>query len=345
MGRLSGSGKKAMAILSSDEGKSWSEPVQLQTVPPTNAKIWGQKIEDGNYVLALCPTKSDRYPLCLSLSNDGINFEQFHIIHDELPIKRFGGKGKNNGPQYVRGIAEGNGNPPGSDLWLTYSVSKEDIWVSRIPVPVRFEITKHAQDHFDGLDIGEDLSDWSLYKPFWAQISVADNPKGTGKCLMLEDEDPYDYSRAVRHFPKSHNVHIEFSVIPAQNNLGRLEIEVLGERGERTSFISFNNEGIIEYSDGCDVMEVMKYNSFEELKLSIELNCIDKQYTFEINDDKKISSAKFIEDVEAVQRLLFRTGEYRGLYPVIDKMRKEDLPRSDEPTKKAIFYIDNIVTN
>jgi len=41
---------------------------------------------------------------------------------------RFSGIFKNLGPQYVRGIEEGNGNPPGLHLWNTYSMNKEDIW-------------------------------------------------------------------------------------------------------------------------------------------------------------------------------------------------------------------------
>lgn len=58
---------------------------------------------------------------------------------------RYGGNYKSHGPQYVRGIQEGNGIPEDGDLWLSYSVNKEDMWVSRIQVPVQLEATAHAK--------------------------------------------------------------------------------------------------------------------------------------------------------------------------------------------------------
>ena len=40
---------------------------------------------------------------------------------------RYGGNYKSRGPQYVRGIQEGNGIPKDSDMWVSYSMNKEDI--------------------------------------------------------------------------------------------------------------------------------------------------------------------------------------------------------------------------
>ena len=44
---------------------------------------------------------------------------------------------KSRGPQYVRGMQEGNGIPKDSDMWVSYSMNKEDIWVAHVPVPVK----------------------------------------------------------------------------------------------------------------------------------------------------------------------------------------------------------------
>jgi hypothetical protein len=30
-----------------------------------------------------------------------------------------------------------DGTPPGGNMWVTYSMNKEDIWISKIPVPVK----------------------------------------------------------------------------------------------------------------------------------------------------------------------------------------------------------------
>ena len=81
---------------------------------------------------------------------------------------RYGGNYKSHGPQYVRGIQEGNGIPEDGDLWLSYSVNKEDMWVSRIQVPVQLEATAHAKDDFSQAEKLADLTDWNLYSPLWA---------------------------------------------------------------------------------------------------------------------------------------------------------------------------------
>ena len=61
---------------------------------------------------------------------------------------RYGGNYKSFGPQYVRGIQEGNGTPHDGDLWVTYSVNKDVLWGSHIPVPCLAHASAHADDNF-----------------------------------------------------------------------------------------------------------------------------------------------------------------------------------------------------
>ena len=81
-------------------------------------------------------------------------------LHGEVPPRRFAGLYKNAGPQYVRGIEEGNGKPPGSYLWNTYSMNKEDIWVTRTRVPVTGVVTQQVRETFEGLGSAEQLEYW-----------------------------------------------------------------------------------------------------------------------------------------------------------------------------------------
>ncbi len=90
----------------------------------------------------------DRQPLCVALSDNGLNFNYLSVVHGEVPEKRFWGTAKRQGAQYVRGIVEGNGNPPGDDLWVVYSVNKEDMWISRIPVPISRMVEGAVRDDF-----------------------------------------------------------------------------------------------------------------------------------------------------------------------------------------------------
>ncbi len=67
-------------------------------------------------------------------------------MHGEVSPMRYGGNYKSAGPQYVRGILEGNGTPPDGKLWVSYSVNKEDIWVASVPVPVTSEVKENANE-------------------------------------------------------------------------------------------------------------------------------------------------------------------------------------------------------
>src|SRR5207249_7522293 len=92
------------------------------------------------------------------------------------------------------------GDPPGNDMWLTYSGNKEDIWISRVPVPIRYKIEGPVEDTFDSLTVGGKIPDWNIYAPRWAPAGIAAFPNARNRSLQLEDKDPYDYARAVRVF-------------------------------------------------------------------------------------------------------------------------------------------------
>jgi hypothetical protein len=338
-GRTIGLWKSSLAMISDDNGKTWSDAVKLPSIPPTTAKIWAQKTDDGNFAITLCPTTQKRYPLCISVSEDGINFGQFYTVHDEVPPKRFGGSSKNEGPQYVRGIAEGNGNPTGSDLWITYSVSKEDIWVARIPVPVRFYENENINDSFEN---PEDMLKWNLYKPLWAPVSLADSPVRNGKSLLLQDSDSYDFAKVSRTFSAAKKIKIDFSLLASQNNSGRLEIEILDANGRRAASVVLADDAKIKYYDGEILKEAGRYDSGEWMNFHFYADCAKGAFNLSLNGTDLITGAGFIESAETLQRLLIRTGEYRGKNPVIEKGRITDWPSPDDKIRNVKFYIDDV---
>ena len=119
--------KHALTSVSKDGGNTWAEPVErAKGFVNSNAKIWGQKLSDGTYATVYNPSEF-RWPLAISLSSDGLDYTTLNLVHGEVPPMRYAGQYKSFGPQYVRGIQEGNGNPPDGDLWVTYSVGKEDM--------------------------------------------------------------------------------------------------------------------------------------------------------------------------------------------------------------------------
>ncbi|MCX5759337.1 MAG: hypothetical protein NTU83_12670, partial [Candidatus Hydrogenedentes bacterium] len=184
--------KWSMCALSADEGQSFSTPVKAQTFTMDGAKFWGQRTADGRYALVYVPTthSEHRYPLAMVTGDDGIIFDDLLVVHGEVPPRRFFGRWKDFGPQYIRGIEEGNGIAPDNAMWITYSVNKEDMWVSRIPTPVRYHVEGPIADDFSKMQTGGTIPDWNIYSPQWAPVRIVDFPSATEKSLELRDEDP-----------------------------------------------------------------------------------------------------------------------------------------------------------
>lgn len=161
--------KASWSALSSDEGKSWSKPVKVPSIITDGAKVWGQRTKDGRFAVLYNPANdgTHRWPLAIVTGEDGIVFDQMLAVHGEVAPRRYIGHAKDFGSQYMRGISEGNGDPPGTDLWITYSGNKEDIWISRIPVPVRYKVEGAVQDSFDALQVNGKIPDWNIYRPRW----------------------------------------------------------------------------------------------------------------------------------------------------------------------------------
>lgn len=337
--------KASMAALSSDEGKTWSTPVRIPSIITDGAKTWGQRTSDGNYALVYNPTTygSHRWPLAIVTGNDGILFNNMLVIHGEVPLRRYIGRAKDFGPQYVRGISEGNGTPPGSDMWVTYSVNKEDIWISRIPVPVRYRIDGPVEELFDGLESGGKIPDWNIYRTRLATAGIVNFPSDQNKSLELKDSDPYDYAKAVHVFEESKAVNIAFKVYPRQTQNGRLEIEVLDHAGHRPIRIVFGDDGHIRYINGSGLMDGGSYYADKWYNIEINVNATNGKYDLLMDGKMIVKRAILAESVSTVERLSLRTGAYRT-EPTrqTDRYAGGDLPDPGDPSAISIFYIDEV---
>lgn len=337
--------KHSLAALSTDEGKSWTPPVKLPTVVMSGAKVWGQKTADGRYAMVYNPVNDSmrRYPLAIVTGADGIHFDDLLTIGGEAPQRRFAGNHKDFGLQYVRGIAEGNGTPPSRDLWVTYSVNKEDIWVARIPLPVRSAVTAPVRDTFDDLPDGGDVRDWNIYSPLWAPVRVADFPSAANKSLQLDDRDPYDYARAVRVFPRSAKAAIGFKVYAKQADAGRFEIEALDRFGSRPVRLIFTG-GRIQAVDGSRTVTLQPYRAGVWYRVALDIDAAGDRFAVTIDGKPALKKAAMAESVKSVERISFRTGAYRAGPPRSLDPEKvlTDLPGADEPEAAATFYIDDV---
>lgn len=300
--------KHALTSTSRDGGRSWSLTERAPGFVNSNAKIWGQRLSDGTYATLYNPSEY-RWPLGISLSGDGLEYKTLNLVCGEVPPMRYGGNFKSRGPQYVRGIQEGNGVPRDSDLWVGYSMNKEDIWVAHIPVPVQVNATAQADDDFSKYKNLSELRTWNLYSPIMAPVSL------DGKWLRLSDSDPFDYAVAERKIPATSLLRTTFNVRPSQNRNGLLQIEFKDERGTACTRIEFTPDGFIRVKNGARYGNVMPYEPGKVYHFDATLDAAHRQLTLTVNG--KQTKRIFFAPVHNVERIMFRTGAERT-FPTID---------------------------
>ncbi|MCD8296013.1 MAG: six-hairpin glycosidase [Prevotella sp.] len=331
--------KHALTSMSSDGGNTWRTPVyRAHGFVNSNAKIWGQRLSDGTYATVYNPAEY-RWPLAISLSADGLEYTTLNLVSGEVTPERHWGLYKSYGPQYTRGIQEGNGTPPDNKLWVAYSMNKEDIWVASVPVPVKIKATEHASVSFSEYGKLADMTDWNIYSPLWAPVSL------NGKWLVLSDKDPYDYARVEKVIPATKELTVDFDVKAAQNDHGQLNIEFLDDKGNMCTRIVIDSLATIKVKGGARYGGLVKnYEADKEYHITAKLSVDGHVGTYFV-DGKKITSRMFDTPVEAITRVVFRTGD------VFDKPdyetpadQTEDMPRADEEDPLATFYIANFTT-
>ncbi|WP_187262078.1 exo-alpha-sialidase [Pontibacter beigongshangensis] len=342
-GRVVGLWKHALTSMSKDGGKTWQyDALRAPGFVNSNAKIWGQKTSDGRYATVYNPSEF-RWPLAVSTSDDGLEYKDLLLVNGEISPMRYGGNYKSYGPQYVRGILPGNGTPPDGNMWVTYSMNKEDMWVSKIPVPVTSKVNGHADVNFANISELKDLADWNIYSPLWAPVNIEKATDGTN-ALALRDKDRYDYAKAERVIPSSKQVTAEFSVIPAQNDKGQLHIEFQDAKGNPAIRLILDADGNFKNKAGYRLSNMMKYEAGKQYNVRVEADVAARTYHVFV-DGKKVSTRIFFAPVASIDRVMFRTGEVRR-FPDADTPTDQDydLENPGEPEAEAAFFIKSFKT-
>lgn len=342
-GKVAGLWKYALTSISNDEGRTWQyNPTRAPGFVNANAKIWGQKTKDGKYATVYNPSEF-RWPLAVSVSDDGLNYKNLLLVNGEITSLRYGGAYKSYGPQYVRGIQEGEGIPPNNNLWVTYSMNKEDIWLSDIPVPVKGKMDKHINDQFASMKEGEELKEWNIYSPLWAAVKIAKLPGGA-KALSLSDSDPFDYAKAEHVIPETKKLTAEFSVVPMQQRSGLLDIEFVDAKGTPCIRLSFDSTGSVITKAGYRNKSLAKYTAGETFDIKVELNTETRFYNVTING-KNTGANLFFAPVQSIERIVFRTGSTRR-FPDADTPTDQnyDLANADSRDAEAVYFIKYLKT-
>jgi len=198
-----------------------------------------------------------------------------------------------------------------------------------------------------------DLKRWNLHIPTWAPISVVNDPVTKTNCLELRDEEPYDYALAERVFPESKIVEVSFRFNAKDVPQGyALEIEVVDKHGSRPMLIRIDNEYLAVDRKKVDLHPVpIKMDRWYNVKL--QLNCDSQSYDLFVDGKLAIDDIPFADQVSSLERIVFRTGQYRGHVsrefaddgvPKATGLDSEDLPGADEKAPLCRYWIDNFET-
>jgi hypothetical protein len=317
--------------------------VREPTLVMAGAKIWGQRTSDGRYALVYNPSTHGwhRWPLAVVTGDDGYRFDEMLLVQGEVPPQRYAGHWKDFGPQYVRGILEGNGSPPDGALWVTYSMNKEDIWVSRVPVPITGQVAEPVSDM---PMTAAALERWNITSPRWAPVGFGEAPDGV-PALVLRDEDPYDQARAERVFPQSIQVTVRMRLMAAQTRGEPLHIAIADLRGQAAVRVWFDSDGHVKAVNGSGERDLGEYPAGRWVDLEIGIDVRAQLYSVTVSGKESRGDLLFDRSVSSVQRLILQTGAPRR-WPTPETPAEggEDLPGAGERIGPTEYYLAGLET-
>lgn len=337
--------KGAMYSISKDEGVTWSQVRKAENVVDGGAKFWGQKTSDGRYAIVHNPDNNKRWPLAVMTSVNGLDYDNLMCLQGEVSPLRYIGAYKDSGPQYVRGIIEGNGTPPDGKMWLVYSMNKEDIWVSSVTVPIRSTEDQIVNDEFHSMKAGEELSNWNIYSPSWASVKIEKDAEGI-RNLILRDKDRYDFAKAERLFKTGKEINVRFTLKPSQAD-GLLYAEIQDRKGETAITILFDDKGNLMVSNKQGMITLSRYESGKPYDIELDIKregFFNATVNGDVRKDLRLSSFY----LEPLERIVFRTGPKRT-YPdaspddlTMGGPEFRDLPFAGESEKEKAFIIKSL---
>jgi hypothetical protein len=231
-------------------------------------------------------------------------------------------------------------------MWLTYSMNKEDIWVSRVPTPIRYRVEGSVNDDFEDMEVDGPITDWNVYAPQWAPVSISQMPKNQNKVLELQDFDPYDYARAIRVFEEGTDRRIKFTVSADQVRNGILEIDICDRYGNRPVRLRFDSDGQIKSLVGSIEQTIIPYQPQRSYNIELAVRAeLNGSYDLTIDGVNHLTAAALTEAIMSVERISFRTGRYRDLpnRKTDNEAPHDPLPGADDPVEPATFYVDDVV--
>jgi len=277
--RANNESKWLWASVSRDNGATWSKALKTE-IPDAVSKMAAGTLPDGvNYLINNPSQEFGRIPLSILLSGDGITFDRGFAIRTEPASARFLGRAKGGGYQYPGAIVWKR------DLWVGYSINKEDVAVTRISLNALAAMKQarvlpyHADPSWPELPKG-----WSLEETAGVAVSPRHNVllfhRGPHPILEFTPQGQFVRAFGDGLFPRPHAVRVDregnlWAIDAGSHVVVKLDAEgrtrmVLGRRGyaaeapdrfDQPTDIAFARDGSMFVTDGYGNSRVVKYNA------------------------------------------------------------------------------------
>jgi hypothetical protein len=166
--------------------------------------------------------------------------------------------------------------------------------------------------------------------------------------VRLEDRDPSDYASVMRVFPQHSLAHLSFQVRAHQKatTSAPLEIDVVSSNGTRAVALALNGGKITAWNARTEEEDVAKYPVKEWIRLELLVDGNRQVYTLKLEGVEVLKNASFLETTPTVERVVFRTGEFR-LRDFSRRRHTEPflttrLPNADVPEPSRQFDLDHV---
>ena len=216
-------------------------------------------------------------------------------------------------------------------MWLTYSVNKEDIWVSRVPLPVKTTWEGPVSDDLTRLEPMAPVPNWNIYRSTWAPVYIGEERSG----LWLSDRDPYDYARAIRIFQETRQAALTLTMAVEKEGQDPIEVDVTDRHGTRAVSLVVKGGAVSARQADGQTTPVATYQTGKPFSININVDADNGKST--VNG----TALQTMHAVKSIERLSVRTGEYRNLpdrnTPNQDRM--PPLEGCDEPVEETALRL------
>ncbi|MBQ8640227.1 MAG: hypothetical protein IJ468_13810 [Lachnospiraceae bacterium] len=346
-GRIMGVFKNSLTSISEDHGKTWSRPEKSPDIITSTGKVWGQRIPDGRYALVYNPSPdgAHRWPLAITVGENGREFTGLAAIVPEIAPCRYEGALKNLGAQYMRGITEANQKPEDDGIWIAYSVNKEDMWIARVPGAVSTRWKGPVCDNMETISDRQLRDTWNLYVPVWGGAGLENGTMG--KRLHLWDCDPCNRARAERVFEAAETIEVK-AVLEIESVKQDSAAALIQSRdGQNLLAVVFTGDGDVAVRVGGRSVKFGFWQKNCVLELTVRVNCRTCSYEVRLEQNGQTASQRGAVGaaVRCGERVIFAT-KYSLPFQGLEVNGKDgdigNLPGADRPVEVNSVFIHRL---